>query len=391
MKAFEISLEQVAGITGALVADELSWRFRRHMDLLSIASLSPDTRLDEAAGGERGLRLDAAEYAACARRASAFFGAPASVLLARPAEKLEDWARALHEEINSALTRFSFTPAGRDSEKESCSHRADAIFADAAAASNLLYGRRRIISLVAPHSLMGFVLTILAPNLQLIDSVDARGFAPDDLQAALQFGDALVATPSLWRYILNEGIKAPDNAMGVYFGEPMAPALAVKMRQAGFAAQREIFGATETGLVAWRDSPGEPFLLFDHFARSGDDLVRTYPDGAARPVALLDALSWRDDRRFLPAGRRDGAVQVGAVNVFPARVASVIKSHAMIADCTVRVLEHETGVNRLVAHIVLESGRAPSETIARDVDNWCRSRLHPYERPRIYNFEKALA
>ncbi len=394
MKSFDISPAQTAAITGALVADELSWRFRRHMDLLTIASLSPQTRLGDDMGGERGLSLDKEEYTACARRAAAFFGAPAAVLLNRPAVTLEDWSVALHGEIGRALTQFSFTPAGRDSEKESCPHRADEIFADAAAASNILYGRRRIISLVAPHSLMGFVLTILAPNLQRVESIDARGLAPEELQKTLAFGDAVVATPSLWRYLLSEGVKAPDNTMGVYFGEPITPALSVKMRKAGFAAQRELFGSTETGLVGWRDSPGDAFILFDHFNRDGEGLVRLslaeVPEEAHRRIDLLDTLSWEQERRFRLAGRRDGAVQVGAVNVFPARVADVIGEHRDVAECAVSAVEHRGGVNRLVAHIVLADRKAPTESLVRNLDSWCRARLHPYERPRIYNFHTAL-
>lgn len=390
MKAFEILPAQVAAVTGALVADELSWRFRRHMDLLTIASLSPLTRLGEGSSGERALKLDPEEYAACARRAAAFFGAPADVLLSGTAETLEDWSVALSAEIQRRLTQFTFTPAGRDSEKESCVYHADEIFADAAAVANILYGRRRIISLVAPHSLMGFVLTILAPNLQRIESIDARGRTPEELQQELQFGDAVIATPSLWRFLLREGVKAPDNAMGVYFGEPMAPDLAVAMRKAGFAAQRELFGSTETGVVGWRDTPGEAFLLFDQFTGDGPNLTRRAPNGDIRTIALLDQLNWEQDRRFRLSGRRDGAVQVGAVNVFPKRIGQVIGEHADVADCDVRIVVHADGANRLVAHIVLDAGKAPTESLVRKLDSWCRARLHPYERPRIYNFETGL-
>lgn len=389
MKGFEITPEQCAAIVGALVADELGWRFGRHMDYLTVGSLAPATQF--AAGG---LRLDAEERAACARRATSFFGQPTEILApGGDASALTDvaaWAEALHAATRRRLVEFAFTPAGRDSAREACRHAADAIFGEAAQASKLLYGRRRLISLVAPHSLMGFVLTILAPNLQRIPMLDARGVAPDDLNAELAFGDAVVATPSLWRYLLRQGVAAPDNAMGLFFGEAMEPELTIELRKAGFVAQRELYGSTETGLIGWRDTVGAPFMLFDHLARDGDALSRRLPAGAAEAVAPMDVLEWEGERQFRLAGRRDGAVQVGAVNVFPLRIADAIGGHRHVAGCRIRVGRHEGGFNRLIAHIVLADARTPSETVARSIDSWCRAHLGPHERPRIYHFEDGL-
>ena len=385
MKAFHISEEQMGAVIGALVADELSWRFRRHMDYLTIASISQSTTF----GGD-GLDLDDNQYAACVERVAAFFGVEAKVLAQAPAERLRDWVQRISGAISRSMSTFTFTPAGRDSAKESITHRADEIYGDAAAASNLLYGRRRLISLVAPHSLMGFVLTILTPNLQQIPTVDARGMPPEALNKMLEFGDVVVATPSLWRFLVREGLTAPDNTMGVYFGERMSPELVVDMRKAGFGAQREIYGSTETGLIGWRDNPGEPFVLFDWFRRDADMLARHSPNGDARTITPMDALEWDTDRRFRLGGRRDGAVQVGAVNVFPEKISRVIDSHPAVYASEVRVGRHERGYNRLIVHIVLRESRTPSESVVRDIDQWVRTRLHPHERPRIYNFESEL-
>ena len=58
--------------------------------------------------------------------------------------------------------------------------------------------------MVAPHSLLGFELTILTPNLQKIDSADVRALTPEQISKMLTYGDVLVATPSLWRYLMQE-------------------------------------------------------------------------------------------------------------------------------------------------------------------------------------------
>lgn len=214
---------------------------------------------------------------------------------------------------------------------------------------------------------------------------------PDELKKFLAFGDALVATPSLWRYIIAQGVIAPDNAMAVSFGETLTPELSAEIRKAGFGAQRECYGSTETGLIGWRDAPGEPFALFDQWKRDGDILRRATPSGEVVTFEPMDILVWDGDRRFRLGGRRDGAVQIGAVNVFPAQIAEKISAHPLVGACVVTVSRHSGGADRLVATIRLKSGGGPGESAARAIDNWCRSKLRPYERPRVYNFTDEIA
>lgn len=385
MKSFVISETQIASVIGAASADELSRRFDRHFDFLTIASWTGKTPLHRG-----GLGLSDEETIACAGRAALFFGLDREFLTACKAERLSDWAREISLATRKKLDCFSFKPAARDDRDAACNHHTDEIYQDAAAAANLLYGRRRLLSFVAPHSLLGFELSILTPNLLHIEAVDARRMTPEALSRGLLFGDVLVATPSLWRYMMREKLTAPDNMMAVSFGEPMTPDLATEMRKSGFGVMRELYGSTETGLIGWRDDPNEPFILCDQWRRHGDDLFRFAPDQSEKPVQPMDILDWADERSFRLLGRRDGAVQVGAVNVFPNEVAKVLCDHEKIADCRVVVGRRGDGVSRLIAHIVLEKNVAPDENTAREIDVWCRLKLRQQERPRIYNFEAAL-
>lgn len=385
MKAFSIACEQVGRVLGALAADELACSFKKHKDFLTIASWTVETAL-----GSGGLDLSGPERIACARRGSLFFGLAPDFLEPVRAERLADWANAIERAIGEELTKLVFTPARRIGEEATIIHAADEIFQDAASAANLLYGRRRLLSLISPHSLLGFELTVVMPNVQRIDVVDARGMASESLSSALSFGDALVATPTLWRYMIREGLSAPDNAMGVIFGETMPPELAIEMRKAGFGAMRELYGSTETGLIGWRDSPTETFVLFDHWRREGDDLARHLPGGGERVIAPMDLLNWDGERGFRLAGRRDGAIQIGAVNIFPDAVADTIRQYQKVSNCSIRVDRSLDGVNRLIAHIVLIDGISPNDSVAQEIDGWCRDNLRPQERPRIYNFEQTL-
>lgn len=389
MKAFVLSREQIASTAAAIVVDEIAARYDRRVDTFTGSNWSLETPLFEG-----GMELSAAEADACGARLRRFFSAasPTNAEISGPTlagATLGDWAAAIEAATSRRLTALSFVAAGDEAREHS--HPSDAIFADAAAAANLLYGRRRLLSLVSPHSLMGFVLSILTPNLLKAPSVDARRLPPDELKSTLAFGDALVATPSIWRYVIAQEVVAPDNTMAISFGEPMTPELSAMIRKAGFGAQREVYGSTEHGLIGWRDSPSDPFALFDQWRRKGDELVRVSPSGDAKAVVPMDILTFEGDRRFRLGGRRDGAAQIGAVNVFPARIAAKIAEHPDVADCVVAVSKHAGGADRLIATIKLAKPGPPTERVARSIDGWCRQRLRPHERPRIYNFADAAA
>ena len=385
MKSFSISRDQIASIISALVAEEISRDPKRHVDFLTASSWQPDTSVGGAGAG-----LTKEEFSICTKRVANFFGSANEFSGSVATANFSDWVRHTEAVIATGFETIMFTPAGHSESDPGCVHPTDRVFGDAAAAANLFHGRRRLLSLVAPHSLLGFTLTVLTPNLQRVQATDARALTPLELQKTLQFGDVLVATPSLWRYVLKEGVTAPDNTMGVSFGEPMTPELSADMRQAGFGAQREIYGSTETGLIGWRDSPTEPFVLFDHWSRKGDDLVRSDSTEDSAPVAAMDVLSWVDGEKFILAGRRDGAVQIGAVNVFPDKIATTLCGHIFVRDCVVRVGKRKAGVNRLIAHISLIDTAPPTEKTVRDIDQFCRKMLRPQERPSIFHFEAEL-
>lgn len=378
MKAFAITPPQIALVVSALIADELGSAFGKHVDTLTAAGWWAETPIFEG-----GANLSDDEATAVRYRALRFFGVEAGKASNTPS-KIGDLVEEIAAAIEHRQAIFSFAAAGEGAREYS--HRADAIYAGAAASANLLYGRRRVLSLVSPHSLIGFTLSVLAPNLLNISAVDVRGMPPDELKKFLSFGDALVATPSLWRYIIAQGIVAPDNGMAVFFGEALTAELSASIRKAGFNAQREIYGSTEHGLIGWRDSPGDAFSLFDHWLRNDTDLVRVEPSGKTSDVEPMDRLDWEGERRFRLGGRRDGAVQIGGINIFPQRISERICEHPEIARCVVELSRDEAGGNRLVALIELKAGGPPAESSARSIDAWCRSRLRPHERPRLYSY-----
>ena len=383
MKSFAITQGQITAVVAALCADELARGHGRYVEGLTQSSWTEDTPL-----GEGGVALTDGQKTGCAARAAVFFGLPEEALADLAATTLGDWSRALCDAVRAELTSFRFHPATHGGAAAT-RHPADDIYQDARGVASLMQGRRRVVSMIATNSLLGLVCAVLAPNLQRLEVVDGRTLTPDELAETLAFGDVVVATPTLWRYLADTLPSVPGNVVGMSFGEALGGDLAGRLRGRGLGGMREIYGSTETGVVGWRDTPQDPFVLFDHFAREDAALVRHRPNGQAHKVVPMDDLDWHTERSFALAGRRDGAVQIAGVNVFPAKIAEVIAEHEAASGCTVRLSQRPGALDRLIAHVSLKPGQRAGQDLAWSVDEWCRSRLRPPERPRIYTFQES--
>ncbi|MEO1658599.1 MAG: hypothetical protein AAFR65_12855 [Pseudomonadota bacterium] len=380
MKSFTFTEDKITQVLGSLIADELARRHVRYIETLVHSGWSAETKL-----GAGGVEATPEQQADCAARAAEFFGLEKTLLTTAPDDTIGDWAARLAELVRNELVSFTFYPATQSGEASS-RHAADDIFQDGAAVASLLAGRRRTISMVPTHSLLGLISVLIAPSLQRVESLDARRLTPDELSDKLTFGDLVVATPTLWRYLATTLPEIPGNVVALSFGEALTMDLAQKLRQRGLGAIRELYGSTETGVVGWRDSQSEPFVLFDHWERDGDAIIRQRPDGRSLWLIPMDEVEWDGKRAFRLAGRRDGAVQIGAINVFPAQIGDVIAEHPGVVGCDVRLSRRSGALDRLIADITVAPGLEPDEDMAWAIDEWCRSKLRPAERPRIYRF-----
>ena len=94
----------------------------------------------------------------------------------------------------------------------------------------------------------------------------------------------------------------------------------------------------------------------------------------------MDHSTWCGDRRFRLNGRRDGAVQVGGVNVFPEHVRDTLLLHDNVADAAVRF---DPSSARLKAFVVPRRGEREA-ALADQIDQWCCKHLADVERPRHF-------
>ncbi len=132
-----------------------------------------------------------------------------------------------------------------------------------------------------------------------------------------------------------------------------------------------------------------PFRLLPHVAPEDGETVRKAVGGALRCYALPDLVEWHGSDLLIPLRRRDGAVQVGGINVHPETVRTLLLSHPGVADAEVRLMHPAEG-ERLKAFIVPQQPAGAGEELRRDLEALVAERLTPPERPRAFTFGEAV-
>lgn len=318
-----------------------------------------------------------------------------------------------------AVARLVFRTSGSAGVPKPCVHGLDLLWQETAALAALLDGRRRIVSVVPAHHIYGFLFSVLLPQALGLEVVAMRQQHPASAWRALRAGDLVIGHPAFWQAALGAAanrcagdpadadagqagdVPLAADVVGVSSTAPLADSLAAQLAAAGLARLLQVYGSSETAGVGWRDSAGSPYRCLSYWQpEEGDDsrLRRRLPDGGSRVYPLPDRLAWQDSQHFLPCGRRDDAVQVSGINVFPQRVAALLRQHPAVADAAVRLMRADEGV-RLKAFIALadaagtpvqgDAGLAERQ-LAQQLDAWLRTRTAAVERPASYSFGAAL-
>ncbi|MHB8911396.1 MAG: AMP-binding protein [Lysobacter sp.] len=165
-----------------------------------------------------------------------------------------------------------------------------------------------VVATVPPQHMYGMELSVLLPLLGPIAVHAARPFFPDDIARALRDAATpplLVTTPVHLRALVESGVALPALAGIVCATAPLSAELALAAETRFGCEVRELFGSTETCViarrrtahdVAWTPLPGV------RVAPQPDGTVVTAPHLSA-PVVLADLVAVHADGRFELRGR----------------------------------------------------------------------------------------
>jgi long-chain acyl-CoA synthetase len=203
---------------------------------------------------------------------------------------------------------------------------------------------------------------------------------------------------------------------------PCAPAVKRQMIEWWGPVINEYYGATETGIVVWHDSPqalakpgtvgrvvegavmrivdeqgrdvkqgevGEIYLRGPHLA----EFTYNNDDAKRREIALGDLVTVGDvgyqdgDGYLFLCDRKRDMIISGGVNIYPAEIESVLIQMPGVRDCAVFGIPDEEFGEQICAHVEPQSGAAIDATAVR---GYLGQHLARYKVPKVVEFSAAL-
>lgn len=315
---------------------------------------------------------------------------------------LAEWGDALARQWNGHPEALVFHTSGSTGKPGVWSHPFSVLEQEVRFLASLFLGRSRILTIVPRHHVYGFIFSVLLPQALKCPVVTVPPFPSPSFLSGLRKGDLILAFPLFWKAMAQlldtDRHHLPDGVCGISSTGPCPAEIIHRLLEKGLERMTEIYGSTETSAVGTRHHPDEPYTLLPYWqtCRSGtpgeNDIValrRHESSGAVSiPYPLPDDVSWTGERSFSPMKRKDKAVQVGGVNVYPERIAGIIETHPDVQACKVRLMRPEEG-NRLKAFIV-PTPDARGKIPGLEFRNWLARQLTSPETPRSFIVGDAL-
>ncbi len=332
--------------------------------------------------GDEGLGLDSVEQLGALGALAETFDLDDSLLGRDPPRVVGEWIDWIMSGHADGDGRMTVRTSGSTGAPVPCSHAMADLLDETAFLATRFADRRRVVALVPAHHLYGIIWTALLPVVLGVPVVTAA------IGSALNLatGDLIVAVPDQWRAMLRLTRRFPGDVAGVSSAAPLDDDLAAALSAAGLTRLTDIYGSSETGGIAWRDLPATAYELLPRWRLLPDgdgDWRLGDRDGGVHP--LPDRIERVGDRTLRPLRRRDGAVQVAGHNVWPNRVATVLREVDGVADAAVRL--HRNG--RLKAFVVPLPGHDAADLSTR-IELTIATRLTDPEQPRSLRFGDVL-
>jgi acyl-coenzyme A synthetase/AMP-(fatty) acid ligase len=204
----------------------------------------------------------------------------------------------------------------------------------------------------------GMEMSVLLPLVGGVAVHDARPFFPVDVAAALAASPSpplLVTTPVHLRAMVESGVALPPLA-GIVASTAPLPATLAQAAEAAFGCEvREVFGSTETCILARRRTACEDAwtLLPGIELQPQPDGTQVHAAHLAAPVALADIVELLADGRFRLCGRQSDLVEIAGKRASLGDLTHRLLAIPGVSDAAIVQLDPDAcGVRRLAAMVV---------------------------------------
>jgi acyl-coenzyme A synthetase/AMP-(fatty) acid ligase len=215
-----------------------------------------------------------------------------------------------------------------------------------------------VVATVPPQHMYGMELSVLLPLLGDVAVHAGRPFFPQDIAQALREADApalLVTTPVHLRALLEADVALPPLAGIVSATAPLSAELAACAETRFGCEVRELFGSTETCVIAHRRTARETW-----WTPMPDVALQPQPDGSlvharhlATPMPLADIVELDDAGRFRLCGRQADLLEIAGKRASLGDLTRTLNAIPGVRDGVVFQLDAcDAGVARIAALVV---------------------------------------
>jgi acyl-coenzyme A synthetase/AMP-(fatty) acid ligase len=113
-------------------------------------------------------------------------------------------------------------------------------------------------------------------------------------------------------------------------------------------------------------------------------------DGARATWRTGDRVRVDDDGYFWFEGRADDVILSAGYRIGPFEVESALLTHPAVAEAAAVGAPDEVRGQVVRAVVALRDGHAPSDSLARELQEHVKARTAPYKYPRIVDFAETL-
>ncbi len=306
-------------------------------------------------------------------------------------------AHSIAQQWGTANSEICFYSSGTTGTPVPHRYRLATLWEEAKAFAPLFSQCQRFVSVMPSHHIFGCIFSVILPKVLGVPVLRLPPLPTTSFFESVRPADVIVAFPFFWQSLLvllqqlQTSLHLPPHVMGVTSTAPCPPEVIEGLTSLPqpLECMAEVYGSTETSGIGFRQAPSTPYTLLSVWQSMPHNtetaLQRVLPAGESfSPQTTPDTVQWVDATHFYPEKRKDFAVQVGGVNVYPERIAACIETHPAVKQCVVRLMQPEEG-GRLKAFIVpaLAVPHAEREHIfGAAFRQWLAERLETAARPK---------
>jgi acyl-coenzyme A synthetase/AMP-(fatty) acid ligase/3-hydroxymyristoyl/3-hydroxydecanoyl-(acyl carrier protein) dehydratase len=238
---------------------------------------------------------------------------------------------------------------------------------------------RRIVCSVPPQHMFGLEASVMLSLVHGMPVLDRRPLLPADVQDAFAASPpaAWIATPLHLRSLVQMDTRLPNCSVVVASTMPLTQALAQQTEDRVQAPVLEIYGSTETGVLAMRRSARDTHWLpvrGVHVEAAENGALATGSHFAS-PVKLLDQVDVDANGRFSLLGRQADLIKIAGRRASLGGLNLLLQELPGLGDAVFYLPASDSPTERLC---LIHTGTLDRSAI----DRWLRSRLDPAFMPR---------